>query len=98
MPAPSASRAAPLCPPGVFGARRRSSQNANEPALAFTETVTLVANNHVPAEAYDEVAAHLTPDEIGALLALIVTINAWNMLAVASRAWEPAADLKGEVS
>ena len=67
-------------------------------ALAFTETVTLVANNHVPAEAYDEVAAHLTPDEIGALLALIVTINAWNMLAVASRAWEPAADLKGEVS
>ena len=28
-------------------------------------------------------------DEIGALLSLIVTINAWNALSVASRAWEP---------
>ncbi|MGA2528541.1 MAG: carboxymuconolactone decarboxylase family protein [Acidimicrobiales bacterium] len=67
-------------------------------ALGFTETVTLVANNHVPAEAYHEVAAQLSPAEIAALLGLIVTINAWNMLAVASRAWEPAADRQGELS
>jgi AhpD family alkylhydroperoxidase len=58
-------------------------------ALAFTETVTAVADTHVPTEAYDAVATHFTPDEIGALLALIVTINAWNALAVASRAWSP---------
>jgi len=35
------------------------------------------------------VAAQFSPDEVGALLALIVTINAWNALSVASRAWEP---------
>jgi alkylhydroperoxidase family enzyme len=58
-------------------------------ALAFTESVTLVASTHVPAEAYDAVAAELSPDEIGALLALIVAINAWNAISVATRAWEP---------
>ena len=68
-----------------FTARERA-------ALAFTEAVTLVAQTHVPAEAYDAVAEHYSPQEIGALLALIVTINAWNALAVASRAWEPTLD------
>jgi AhpD family alkylhydroperoxidase len=68
-----------------FTARERA-------ALAFTEAVTLVAQTHVPAEAYDAVAQHYTPDEVGALLTLIVTINAWNALAVASRAWEPTLD------
>ena len=43
----------------------------------------------MPAEAYDAVAAEFSPDEIGALLALIVAINAWNAIAVATRAWEP---------
>jgi AhpD family alkylhydroperoxidase len=66
--------------------------------LAFTETVTLVADNHVPAHAYDDVAAHLSADEIGALLGLIVTINAWNALAVASRAWQPATDQESAAS
>ncbi|HET9840512.1 MAG TPA: carboxymuconolactone decarboxylase family protein, partial [Nocardioides sp.] len=59
-------------------------------ALRFAEVVTRVAETHVPQEEYDAVAAHWSPDEVGALLALIVTINAWNGLAVASRAWEPA--------
>ena len=58
-------------------------------ALAFTEAVTLVASTRVPAEEYDAVAAYWSPDEVGALLSLIVTINAWNALAVATRAWEP---------
>jgi AhpD family alkylhydroperoxidase len=56
-----------------FTARERA-------ALAFTEAVTLVAETHVPQQASDEVAA---------LLSLIVTINAWNALAVATRAWTP---------
>jgi AhpD family alkylhydroperoxidase len=58
-------------------------------ALAFTESVTLVARDHVPTEAYDAVAAELGPDEIAALISLIVAINAWNMIAVSTRAWEP---------
>jgi len=58
-------------------------------ALRFTEVVTRVAETHVPSEEYDAVAASWSTDEVGALLGLIVTINAWNGLAVASRAWEP---------
>jgi AhpD family alkylhydroperoxidase len=65
-----------------FSARERA-------ALAFTESVTLVAQSHVPAEDYDAVAAEFTPDEIAALLSLIVTINAWNALSVSTRAWLP---------
>jgi AhpD family alkylhydroperoxidase len=61
-------------------------------ALAFTDSVTCVATTRVPADDYDAVAAHWSPDEVGALLALIVTINAWNALAVATRAWEPVLD------
>src|SRR5499425_1140385 len=40
-----------------FTARERA-------ALAFTETVTLLAQTHVPAEAYAGVAAHYQPDEV----------------------------------
>jgi AhpD family alkylhydroperoxidase len=58
-------------------------------ALAFAEAVTLVARDHVPAEAYDAVAAEFRPDEVAALLSLIVAINAWNAIAVATRAWTP---------
>lgn len=65
-----------------FTARERA-------ALAFTESVTRLAETHVPQEAYDTVAAEFTPDEVAALLTLIVTINAWNAIGVATRAWEP---------
>ncbi len=58
-------------------------------ALAFTEAVTLLAVDHVPVEAYDAVAAQFTPAEVGALLSLIVTINAWNAIGVSARAWVP---------
>ena len=58
-------------------------------ALAFTESVTLVAADHVPTEAYEVVAAQFTPDEIAALIGLIVAINAWNQISVATRAWVP---------
>jgi AhpD family alkylhydroperoxidase len=56
-------------------------------ALAFTESVTWVARDHVPAEDYDAVAAHFSPDEVAALVSLIVAINAWNAIAVCTRAW-----------
>ena len=58
-------------------------------ALAFAESVTLVATTHVPAADYDAISAHFPPDEIAALLGLIVAINAWNALAVSTRAWRP---------
>jgi alkylhydroperoxidase family enzyme len=58
-------------------------------ALAFTGSVTLVADTHVPAEVYAAVAEHFSPDEVGALVSLIVAINAWNAISVATRAWQP---------
>ena len=58
-------------------------------ALAFTEEVTLAARNHVPDEAFAAVAAEFTEPEIGALVSLIVTINAWNAIGVSTRTWEP---------
>jgi AhpD family alkylhydroperoxidase len=65
-----------------FSARERA-------ALAFTEAVTLMAGDHVPDQAYEAVAAHYGPDEVAALLALIITINAWNAVGVATHAWTP---------
>jgi alkylhydroperoxidase family enzyme len=65
-----------------FTARERA-------ALAFTEVVTELASTHVPDEAYQAVAAEYSPAEVGALLSLIVTINAWNTIGVAARPWEP---------
>ena len=58
-------------------------------ALAFTEAVTLMSADHVPDAAYEAVAACYSPDEVAALLALIITINAWNAVGVATHAWTP---------
>lgn len=58
-------------------------------ALEFTEAVTLMATGHVPGEAYDAVAAVFTADEVAALVGLIATINVWNAIGVATRAWTP---------
>jgi AhpD family alkylhydroperoxidase len=65
-----------------FTARERA-------ALAFTEAVTLLADTHVPDEAYQAVAAEFGPQEVAALVSLIVTINAWNAIGVSTRAWTP---------
>jgi AhpD family alkylhydroperoxidase len=65
-----------------FTARERA-------ALAFTETVTRLADTHVPDEAYQAVAVEFSPQEVAALVSLIVTINAWNAIGVTTRAWAP---------
>ena len=63
--------------------------NRERAALALTEDVTLMARAHVPAAAYEAAAEVLTPGEVAALLALIITINAWNAIGVTTRAWTP---------
>jgi alkylhydroperoxidase family enzyme len=65
-----------------FTARERA-------ALAFTESVTLVAGTRVPDADYAAVAAEFSPAEVAAVLSVIVVINAWNRIAVASRTFEP---------
>ncbi|HEX6149015.1 carboxymuconolactone decarboxylase family protein [Nocardioides sp.] len=56
--------------------------------LAFTESVTRLSETRVPESDFELVAAELTADELGALVALLVTINAWNAIGVSTRAWE----------
>jgi AhpD family alkylhydroperoxidase len=65
-----------------FTARERA-------ALAFTEAVTALASTHVPDRAYQDVAGQFSPQEVAALVSLIVTINAWNAIGVSTRAWPP---------
>jgi AhpD family alkylhydroperoxidase len=65
-----------------FSARERA-------ALALTESVTLMPQTHVPAGDFAHAAEHFDPAELGALISLIVTINAWNAIGVSTRAWLP---------
>ena len=64
-------------------------------ALAWTESLTLVAQNHVPDAVYDEVRAHFTDEELVNLTVVINTINAWNRIAISFRMvpgeYQPAA-------
>ena len=62
---------------------------AERAALAFTESVTLCAQTKVPTAVFDDLAGHFSPEQVGALLALVVTINAWNAVGVAARPWQP---------
>ena len=58
-------------------------------AFELTEAVTLLSETHVPDDVHAAVAQHLGDGEIAALLCLVVTINAWNALSLASRSWSP---------
>ncbi|GGC54424.1 alkyl hydroperoxide reductase AhpD [Siccirubricoccus deserti] len=55
-------------------------------ALAWTEALTLVAATHAPDADYAALQPHFDEAEIVQLTMLIVTINAWNRLAIGFRA------------
>lgn len=55
-------------------------------ALAWTESLTLVSETHVPDVVYEEVRKHFSEKEIVDLTYVVTTINAWNRLAIALRA------------
>jgi AhpD family alkylhydroperoxidase len=65
-----------------FSARERA-------ALALAESVTQAASTHVPDADFAQAAAVFSAAELGAIVSLIVTINAWNAISVTTRAWEP---------
>jgi AhpD family alkylhydroperoxidase len=54
-------------------------------ALDWTETVTLVADTHVPDDAFARVSAQFGEQELLALTFAIIVINSWNRLSVAFR-------------
>jgi AhpD family alkylhydroperoxidase len=54
-------------------------------ALAWAESVTRVAETHVPDEAFECAGQHFTEKELVDLTLAIVAINGWNRLAIAFR-------------
>ena len=54
-------------------------------ALALTEAITLITNGHVPDDVYHAAASKMTDPELAAVIMSIVTINAWNRIAITSR-------------
>jgi AhpD family alkylhydroperoxidase len=61
-----------------FSARERA-------ALAWTEAVTLVAQDHVPDTVWEAVHPHFSEAEIVDLTLLVATINSWNRFAISFR-------------
>jgi AhpD family alkylhydroperoxidase len=53
-------------------------------ALDFTEAVTRIGPRGVSDDVYDAAAEQFSEAELGALLFLVMTSNAWNRLAVAT--------------
>jgi alkylhydroperoxidase family enzyme len=51
-------------------------------ALAWTEAVTLIADNHVPDELYEQVRQHFSEEELVNLTLAVVAINGWNRLSI----------------
>jgi AhpD family alkylhydroperoxidase len=54
-------------------------------ALAFAEAVTLIAAEGVPDSVWADAAAQFEEDELSALWATCIVINAWNRVAITGR-------------
>ncbi len=55
-------------------------------ALEWTESLTLVAQTHVPDEVYETVKKEFTEAELVDLTYAVMAINSWNRIAIATRA------------
>ncbi len=51
-------------------------------ALAWAETLTLIADKHAPQDPYDAVAAQFSEKELVDLSMVIVNMNAWNRISI----------------
>jgi AhpD family alkylhydroperoxidase len=54
-------------------------------ALAWTEAVTLISENEISDELYQETSKHFTEKELVTLTMAVITINGWNRLAISFR-------------
>lgn len=68
----------------VWHEARHFFTEREQAALALTEAVTLVSDGGVPDDVYTGAAAHFDEAELAQLLALIMTINTWNRVALAT--------------
>ena len=58
-------------------------------ALALTEAITVLGDGHVPDDVYARAAAVFSERELGQVIAMAVTINAWNRINVSIRLEPP---------
>jgi AhpD family alkylhydroperoxidase len=58
-------------------------------ALALTEAITNLGDGHVSDEVYSQAAAVFSERELGQVIAMAVTINAWNRINVTIRLEPP---------
>ncbi|MGW0830082.1 carboxymuconolactone decarboxylase family protein [Streptomyces prunicolor] len=68
----------------VWREARHFFTEREQAALALTEAVTLVADGGVPDDVYAQAAAHFDERELAHVLALILTINTWNRVALST--------------
>jgi AhpD family alkylhydroperoxidase len=54
-------------------------------ALALADAVTLISDEHLSREVWDEASAQFEPDELAQLVWAITVINAWNRIAITTR-------------
>jgi AhpD family alkylhydroperoxidase len=73
---------------GCFTARERA-------ALALAESVTLGTQTRVPQSDWDAAASVFSEAELAALVSLLVAINAWNLVGIATRTWPVDYDTAG---
>jgi AhpD family alkylhydroperoxidase len=59
-------------------------------ALAWAESLTDIAASHAPDDVYEGAQRHFSEKELADLSIVIAMINAWNRLAIGSRAVHPA--------
>jgi AhpD family alkylhydroperoxidase len=59
-------------------------------ALALTEAMTRLPEAGVPDDVYEAAAGVFTEDELGNLMGVIIAINAWNRVGVATALQPPA--------
>ncbi len=69
--------------PSLFTDRERA-------ALALTEAITHVGESHVADDVYERAAEVFTERELAQVIAMAVTINAWNRINVTIRLQPPA--------
>ncbi|WP_129781044.1 carboxymuconolactone decarboxylase family protein [Peristeroidobacter soli] len=62
--------------PGIYNDRERA-------ALAWTEAVTKLENQHVPDAVYDQARAQFSDEELARLTLAVVAINGWNRFNIA---------------
>ena len=62
---------------------------AERAALALTEAVTVLTDGFVPEDVYAEAAKHFDDATLAQLISVLVMINAWNRIGVATRTWTP---------